>query len=59
MHSSLLSQRNRHLKQLRDISHNVQNRGSGDISSPMFETYKNAVRTHACCIYNIAADMAM
>ena len=48
-----------HLKHLKDISHNAQNRRSGELSSHLFETYKNAVRPHGCNIYNSASDMAM
>ena len=37
----------------------MQNRKSGEISSRIFETYKNAVQPHGCNIYNTAADMAV
>ena len=47
------------LKQLKDISQNAQKRSAGEISSPIFETYNNAVRPRVCNIYNNAADMSM
>ena len=40
-------------------SHNAQNRRFGEISSGMFEKYKNSVRPHGCHIYNTSTDMAM
>ena len=48
-----------HLKHLKDISHNAQTRRPGELSSFLFETYKNALRPHGCCIYNSDADMDM
>ena len=59
MHSSLLTWHNSRLKQLKDMSHNAQSRRSGEISSPIFVTYKNDVRPHGCHIYSNAADMEM
>ena len=40
MHSYLLTWRDRHIKHLKYISHNEQNRRSGELSSHLFETYK-------------------
>ena len=59
MHSSLLTWRNRPVKHLKYRSHNVKNRRYGEISSRIFETYKNAVRPRFFCIYNTTAYMAM
>ena len=59
MHHFLLIWRNRRLKHLKYRSHNAQNRRSGEISSHIFETYKNAVRPHGCHIYNTDVDMDM
>ena len=59
MHSFLLTWLYCHLKHLKDISHNAQNRSSGEISSHIFETYKNTAQPHGCNIYNTAEDMAM
>ena len=59
VHSSLLTWHNLRLKHLKDRSHNAQYRRSGEISSHIFETYKNSVRPHDCNIYNTAADMDM
>ena len=47
---SLLIWRNSCLKHFKDRIHNVQNRMYGEISSPIFETYKNAVQPHGCHI---------
>ena len=46
-------------EKLKYRSQNAQNKRSSEISSHIFETYKNAVRPHGCHIYNTAADMAM
>ena len=59
MHSYLLTWRKSCLKRLKDRSHNAQNRMYGEISSRIFETYKNAVRPHSFHIYIADADMAM
>ena len=59
IHTSLSTWRDCHLKHLKDRSHNAQNRIPGEISSRIFETYKNAVQPHVCHIYNIAADMSI
>ena len=59
VHSSLLIWRDHWLKHLRYRSCNVQNRRSGEISSCIFETYKNSVVPHGCHIYNTTADMSM
>ena len=59
MHYSLLTWRNGRLKHLKYIIHNAQNRRSIEISSRIFETYKNVVQPHGCHIYNTSADMAM
>ena len=58
MHSYLITCHNR-LKHLKDKSHNAQNRRSGEISSHIFETYKNALRAHGCHIYNTTTYMTM
>ena len=59
MNFSMSTLRDIRLKHLKDIIHNAQNRRPGEISSRIFETYNNAVRTHGFHIYNTAADMAM
>ena len=59
MSYSLLTQCDCHLKHLKDRSHNVQNRRSGEISSRIFETYNNYVRPHGLGICNTATEMAM
>ena len=59
MHLSLLTLRDRNIEHLKDRSNNAQNRRSGELSSHLFETYKNSVRPHGCHIYNSAADMDM
>ena len=50
MHYYLLTCHDCHLKQLKYRSHNAQNIRSCEISSRIFETYKNSVRTHGCHI---------
>ena len=55
MRSSLLKWRDLRFKQLKDRSHNAQNRRSGELSSRLFETYKNSARPHGCHIYNYSA----
>ena len=57
LHFSLLPWLDNLLKHLKDRSHIAQNRKSGEISSPIFETYNNSVRCHACNLYNTSADM--
>ena len=59
MHSSLLTWRDHCLKQIKDRSHNRQNRRYGKISSHIYETYNNAVRPHSFHIFNTAVDMSM
>ena len=59
MHLSLLTWRDHHLKQPKDIIQNVQNIRSGELSSSLFETYKNSVRPHGCHICNYSADITM
>ena len=59
IHSSLLTWRNFRLKHIKDRIQNVQNIKSSEISSRIFETYKNAVRSYGCHIYNTAGFMAM
>ena len=59
MHFSLWTWSYRHLKNLKDSSHNSINRRSGKLLICIFETYKNAVRLHGFHIYNSAAYMAM
>ena len=50
MHSSLLTWHGCPLKQIKDLSHNVQNIRSGEIKSRIFEAYKNSIRSHGCHI---------
>ena len=59
MHYFLLTWRDLHLNHLKDRSHNAQKQRSGEISSRIFETYKNAVRPYGYHIYNTTAGMAM
>ena len=59
MHSYLLTWRNCRLKQLKDRSHNAQNRRSDETASHIFETYNDSVRPHGCHIYNTAAEISM
>ena len=59
VHLSLLTWRDFHIKHLKDISHNGQNRRSSELSSRLFGTYKDNVRPRGCHFYNSAADMAM
>ena len=59
IHFYLLTWRDWHMKQPKDQSHNAQNRGSGEISICIFETYKNAGRPHGCHRYNTDTGMAM
>ena len=59
MHDYLLTWNNHRMKHLKDISNNAQNRRYGEISSCIFETYKNSVQPNGCHIYNTAVDMAM
>ena len=59
MHSSLLTWFYHCLKNLKDRSHDAQNRGFGEKSRHIFETYKNDVKPHGCNVYNTAADMSM
>ena len=46
MKSPLLTWCNFSLKHLKDMSHNEQNRQSGEISSRIFETYNTSVQPH-------------
>ena len=50
MHLYLLTRCDRHIKNFKDRSHNAQNRRSGELSSDLFETYKNSVRSPGCLI---------
>ena len=59
MHSYLLTWCACDKKQHKNISYNEQNIRYGEISSSIFETYKNEVRPHGCHIYNTAAYMTM
>ena len=43
---SLLTLRDFNLEKLKEISHNALNKSSGEISSRIFEAYKNALRPH-------------
>ena len=56
---SLLTRYDHRLKHLKCTSYNVQNISYGEISSRIYETYNNAVRSHGCHIYNTTADMTM
>ena len=59
MNSSLITCIYYHLEKPKDRSHNVQNRRYGEISSCIFETYKNYVLPHGFHIYNTTACMTM
>ena len=59
LNSSLLTWRDRHMKHFREKSHNTKNRKSGELSSCLYETYKNVLKLHACHIHCTAADMDM
>ena len=59
MHSYLLTCQYSCLKYLKYIIRNAQNIRSGEISSRIFEIYRNVVRYHGCDIYNTTAGMAM
>ena len=59
MYFFLLTWRNFHLKHLKYISHNAQNRRSVELLSRIFETNKNSGRPHECHIYNSDEDIAM
>ena len=58
-HSYLLTWYNSFFKNLKDRSHNAQNRRSGEISSRIFENCMNAVIPHGYHVYSTSADMAM
>ena len=57
IHSLLLTWCGHHLKHLKDRSKNAQNRRSSELSSRLFETYKNSIGPHGCHICNSDADM--
>ena len=59
VHQSWLTFRDIHIKDLKDISCNAQNRRSDELSSRLFETYKISVRPNGCHIYNSSADIFM
>ena len=59
MNSSLLTCRDRCLKQLKYRSHKAQNISSGEMASHIFENYNNAVQPRGLHIYNNDADMSM
>ena len=59
MHPLLLSWRDIYLNKLKDLSQNIQNRRSGEMSNRLFETYKNSVMPHGHHIYETASDMFM
>ena len=50
MHSYLFNWCGFHLKHLKDRSCNAQNIRSGELSSRLFQTYKNYVRSHVECL---------
>ena len=58
-HYYLLTWNAIHINQLKERSHNVQNRWSGEISIRIFETYSNALRPHLFHVHNTAADLSM
>ena len=57
IHSSLLSWRNRYLKNSNIKAKNAQNRRSGEKSNRIYETYKNIVIPHGHRIYAKASGM--
>ena len=57
MHSSLLKWCDRRLKHLKDRSHNAKIRRSGEISSRIFETYKNSVQPYWCHCRHVHGKM--
>ena len=59
IHLSFLPWRDCHLRHLKYRSHNAQKRSSGELSSRLFETYKNTVRPHGYHIYHHSTDMHM
>ena len=59
MYLYLLSWGDNHVEHLKNISHNPNNRISGELSNHLFETYKIFVRPHGCHIYNSALEMDM
>ena len=58
IHSSPLTWRDHHLKNLIYRSYNAQSKKSGEISIHIFETYNNTVRPNRYYVYNSAEDMA-
>ena len=59
IHSYLLTWLDCRLINIKDRGHNRKNQRSSEISSRIFETYKNALQSNSCRNYNITADMAM
>ena len=58
IHSSLLSWRDRYLKNIKDQSQNDQSRSSGEKAHHIYTTYKNTVMPHGSHMYAKASDMA-
>ena len=59
MHYYFLTCFHNHMKQLKYQTHNTQNIRYVEISSHIFETYKNSLRPHGCNIHNSATYMSM
>ena len=57
IHSSLLSWRDRYLKEIKDQSQNAQSRRYGEKAHHIYTTYKNTVMPHGNHIYAKASDM--
>ena len=57
IHSSLLSWRDRYLKNMKDQSQNAQSRRSGEKEHHIYTTYKNTVMPHGSHIYAKSSDM--
>ena len=47
------------MKHIKYKSQNMQNMRSGELSSSLYKTYKDAVKPHGCHIKCTSADMAM
>ena len=59
VHSSLLTWRNNCMKHIKYRSRNAQNRRYGEISSPILETYMNAMQNHGSHLYNTSVNMSL
>ena len=59
MHVPLLTLHDCCIKHLKNRSHTAKSGRSSELSSRLFETYKNYVRPHGCHIYNSNTDVDM